>query len=163
MYDEVTMAIRESRNDLAEKSSRLFFSQFAALLVSSDVFEEISACRVLHDQSKLVFGLNDFKKANNVGMIQTCHDLGFCLNTVGFNNIKARFVDNLDCHLHSSRQMLSKLHKSKTTFSNLFNDAIRSDHLFEGEVYSVGAKKKRGKVRNCERLKARSDIFHLEF
>lgn len=57
-------------------------------------------------------------------MIQTRHHLGFSLDTIRFNHVEAGLVDNLDSHLHTSRQMLSKFYESKATFADLPNDTI---------------------------------------
>lgn len=61
MYYEVTMAVGKTRDDLTEKGASLFLAKLAALLVTSDILEEISTSCILHDQGKLILGLNDFE------------------------------------------------------------------------------------------------------
>lgn len=71
MHDAVAMDVLHSCQQLLHEAHSLLLVQSPLL---DDVFEELSALRVLHDQVDAVLGLNDLVELRDVGMPEYLQD-----------------------------------------------------------------------------------------
>jgi len=132
MHYKMSMTVGQTRDHLHENATNFLLRHFALLI--AHILIQIATCGIFHNQRQIMLGFNHFQQADNVRMVQTCHHLRLSLDTVTFDNVQTRLIYDLDSNLCASSDMLTKLNNAKTTFANLLDNAVASNHLFEREV-----------------------------